>query len=75
MITRVAQLGEKVEIVLDEEAMKLAKIEPGQEVSLEAGEDGEIRVTPKRRKLGDAEVEGKIDDIMRRYDKTMRRLA
>jgi antitoxin component of MazEF toxin-antitoxin module len=55
--------------------MELAKLKVGDQVDLEIHSGGTITITPLKPKPEAADVSDAIQDVMKRYAKTMRRLA
>ena len=55
--------------------MELAKLKTGDQVNLEIHSGGAITLTPMNPRPDDAEVSDAIQDVMKRYAKTMQRLA
>ena len=75
MIKTITKVGNSQGIIFDNAIMELAKLKAGDEVDLEIHSGGTITITPLKPKPDAADVSDTIKDVMKRYEKTMQRLA
>lgn len=75
MIKTITKIGNSQGIIFDNAIMELARLKAGDQVDLEIHSGGTITITPLKPKPAAAEVSDAIQDVMKRYAKTMQRLA
>ena len=75
MTKKVKKIGNSHGIILDRTLMELAHLKEGDELNLEIHPGGGITLMPVEPARNSEEVSEVIQDIMKRYAKTMKRLA
>ena len=75
MIKTICKIGNSRGIIFDAALMELTHLKEGDEVNLEVHAGGTITITPLNPKPNRAEVTTLIKDTMKRYARTMKRLA
>jgi len=75
MKKKISKIGNSHGIIFDSTVMEMARLKAGDEVNLEIHSSGAITITPLDGKRKGAEVSDAIQDVMKRYAKTMQRLA
>ena len=75
MIKTISKIGNSRGIIFDAALMQLTHLEEGDEVNLEVHAGGTITITPLHPKPNRAEVTTLIKGTMKRYARTMKRLA
>lgn len=75
MIKTITKIGNSHGIIFDSALLQLAHLKPGDEVNVEVHSGGTITITPMHPAPTPAEFSAKVDDVMRRYARTMKRLA
>ena len=75
MIKTITKVGNSRGIIFDAALMELTHLQEGDEVNLEVHAGGTITITPLHPKPKPAEVTTLIKDTMKRYARTMKRLA
>ncbi len=75
MIKTITKIGNSQGIIFDSAILQLARLKVGDEVNLEIHPGGTITLSPLHPVLPAVEVTSLIKDTMKRYAKTMQRLA
>jgi antitoxin component of MazEF toxin-antitoxin module len=75
MIKTISKIGNSRGIIFDAALLQLAHLQEGDEVNLEVHAGGTITITPLKPKANPVEVSALIKDTMKRYARTMKRLA
>ena len=75
MIKTITKVGNSRAIILDSALLQLARLKEGDEVNVEVHPGGTITLTPVRPTPNAEEVSALIKDTMKRYARTMKRLA
>ena len=75
MIKTITKVGNSQGIIFDNAIMELAKLKIGDQVNFEVHSGGAITITPMNPQPNVVEVSDAIQDVMKRYAKTMQRLA
>lgn len=75
MIKTISKIGNSRGIIFDAALLQLAHLKEGDEVNLEVHAGGTITITPLKPKAKPAEVSALIKNTMKRYARTMKRLA
>jgi antitoxin component of MazEF toxin-antitoxin module len=75
MMKTIAKVGNSNGIIFDAALMELAHLKTGDEVNVEVHAGGTITVTPIRPRPSPEHVTKAIKSIMKRYARTMKRLA
>lgn len=75
MTKKIIKVGNSHAIVLDSAVMSMARLKAGDEMNMELHSSGAITLTPLDPTRKNAEVSDAIQDVMKRYSKTMQRLA
>jgi len=75
MIKTITKIGNSQGIIFDAALMNLAHLAPGDEVNIEIHRGGTLTLTPLRPQPSMEEVSGVIQETMKDYARTMRKLA
>ncbi|MDP4624677.1 MAG: hypothetical protein NWT08_05995 [Akkermansiaceae bacterium] len=75
MVKTITKIGNSHGIIFDSALLQLARLKPGDEVNIEIHEGGTISMTPLNPQLNPREFSDKVDDVMKRYASTMKKLA
>ena len=75
MTTTITTIGDSHGIILDSNLLQLSHLKAGDEVNVEVDPGGTITITPMKPVHEPAEFSAKVEDVMQRYAKTMKRLA
>jgi len=75
MVKTITKVGNSHGIIFDAAVLELAHLKAGDELNLEVHEGGTITLTPIRSKPSPAEVSRVIKTTMKRYARTMKKLA
>ena len=75
MTKKIVKIGNSHGIILDSSVMSMARLKAGDEMNMELHSNGAITLTPLDSSRKNAEVSDAIQDVMKRYAKTMQRLA
>jgi antitoxin component of MazEF toxin-antitoxin module len=75
MIKTITKIGNSQGIIFDSALLQLARLKVGDEVNVEVHAGGTITIAPIAGLPAREEVTGLIKDTMKRYAKTMQRLA
>jgi len=75
MIKTITKIGNSHGIIFDSALLQLAHLKPGDEVNLEVHSGGAITITPMNPQPNPAAFSAKVEDVMKRYAQTMKRLA
>ncbi len=75
MIKTIARIGNSHGIIFDAPLLQLARLKPGDEVNVEVHPGGTITITPMDPVPDPAEFTARVEDVMQRYARTMKRLA
>jgi antitoxin component of MazEF toxin-antitoxin module len=75
MIKTIAKVGNSHGIIFDSALLQLARLKPGDEVNVEVHPGGTITITPMNPVPNPVEFTAKVEDVMQRYARTMKRLA
>jgi antitoxin component of MazEF toxin-antitoxin module len=75
MIKTISKIGNSQGIIFDSALLQLARLKVGDEVNVEIHAGGTITITPIAELPAREEVTDLIKDTMKRYAKTMQRLA
>jgi len=75
MIKTITKVGNSQGIIFDNAIMQLARLKTGDQVNLEIHSGGAITLTPMNPRPNGEAVSDAIQDVMKRYAKTMQRLA
>jgi antitoxin component of MazEF toxin-antitoxin module len=75
MIKTITKIGNSHGIIFDSALLQLAHLKAGDEVNVEVHSGGTITITPMNPAPTPSEFSAKVDDVMRRYARTMKRLA
>jgi antitoxin component of MazEF toxin-antitoxin module len=75
MIKTISKIGNSHGLIFDSTLLQLARLKPGDEVNVEVHPGGTITITPMHPVQDPAEFTAKVEDVMQRYARTMKRLA
>lgn len=75
MIKTITKIGNSQGIIFDSALLQLARLKVGDEVNVEVHAGGTISITPMEELPAREQVTDLIKDTMKRYAKTMKRLA
>lgn len=75
MIKTITKVGNSQGIMLDAALMDLARLKVGDQVNLTVHEGGTIYLTPVRPVVTPAEATAAVEQVMKDYARTMKRLA
>ena len=75
MIKTITKIGNSHGIIFDSTLLQLAHLKPGDEVNVEVHAGKTIVITPMKPELVPEEFSAKVEDVMKRYAQTMKRLA
>lgn len=75
MIKKITKIGNSQGIIFDNAIMELAKLKTGDEVNLEIHDGGVMTITLLNPGPDGNEASDVIQDVMKRYARTMQRLA
>jgi len=75
MIKTITKIGNSQGLVFDAALMELARLKVGDQVNVALHEGGTITLSPVRPVVSPEEVTAAIDQTVRAYQRTMRRLA
>lgn len=78
MIKTITKIGNSHGIIFDSTLLQLAHLKPGDEVNVEIHSGGTITITPITPMTpapSPVEFSAKVEDVMKRYAQTMKRLA
>jgi antitoxin component of MazEF toxin-antitoxin module len=77
MIKTIVKVGNSSGIILDAALLELAHLKPGDEINIEVHEGGTLTITPIRPHVrpNDEQVSALIKKTMRKYSRTMKKLA
>jgi antitoxin component of MazEF toxin-antitoxin module len=75
MIKTVSKVGNSQGIIFDSALMELAHLKAGDEMNVEVHAGGTITLTPLRPRPSRAEISKVIKSTMKRYARTMKKLA
>ena len=75
MVKTISKIGNSQGIIFDSALLQLARLKVGDEVNVEVHSGGTITITPMAALPPREEVSALIKDTMKRYAKTMKRLA
>jgi len=75
MIKTITKIGNSQGLVFDAALMELARLKVGDQVNVTVHEGGTIALSPVRPVVSPPEVTAAIEQTMRDYKRTMRRLA
>ena len=75
MIKTITKIGNSQGIIFDSALLQLAHLKAGDEVNVEVHPGGTITLTPMKPVPTPAEFSAKVEDVMQRYARTMKRLA
>ena len=75
MIKNITKIGNSHGIIFESALLQLAHHNPGDEVNVEVHSSGTITITPMKPVQNPAQVSAKVEDVMKRYAQTMKRLA
>ena len=75
MIKTITKVGNSQGIIFDSALLELAHLKPGDELNVEVHDGGTITLTPLRRKPSRETVSKVIKSTMKRYSRTMKKLA
>ncbi len=75
MIKTITKVGNSQGIIFDAALLQLARLKVGDQVNVEVHAGGTITLAPVNTLPPREEVSGLIKDTMKRYAKTMKRLA
>jgi antitoxin component of MazEF toxin-antitoxin module len=75
MIKTITKIGNSHGIIFDSALLQLAHLKPGDEVNVEVHAGKTILITPMKPQPDPAEFSDKVEDVMKRYSQTMKRLA
>jgi antitoxin component of MazEF toxin-antitoxin module len=75
MIKTITKIGNSQGIIFDSTLLQLSHLKVGDEVNVEVHPGGTITITPMKPQPTPAEFSSKVEDVMQRYARTMKRLA
>jgi len=75
MIKTISKIGNSQGIIFDSALLQLVRMKVGDEVNVEVHAGGTITITPIAQLQPPEEMTALIKDTMKRYAKTMKRLA
>jgi antitoxin component of MazEF toxin-antitoxin module len=75
MIKTITKIGNSHGIIFDSALLQLAHLNPGDEVNVEVHSSGTITIAPMKPVPTPEQFSAKVEDVMKRYAKTMKRLA
>jgi len=75
MIKTISKVGNSNGIIFDATVMDMAHLKTGDEMNVEIHEGGTITLTPTRPRPSPEEVAKTIKSVMKKYARTMKRLA
>jgi antitoxin component of MazEF toxin-antitoxin module len=75
MIKTITKIGNSQGIIFDSALLQLAHLKAGDEVNVEVHPGGTITLTPMNPAPPPQEFSAKVEDVMQRYARTMKRLA
>lgn len=75
MIKTISKIGNSQGLIFDAALMQLARLKVGDEVNVEIHSGGTITIAPLTKLPAAEEVTSLIQDTMKRYATTMRKLA
>ena len=75
MIKTITKVGNSQGIIFDSALLELAHLKPGDQLNVEVHDGGTITLTPLRPKPSRATVSKVVNSTMKRYARTMKRLA
>lgn len=75
MIKTITKIGNSQGIIFDSALLQLARLKAGDEVNVEVHAGGTITLTPMKPVPTPEEFSAKVEDVMQRYARTMKRLA
>ena len=77
MIKTISKIGNSQGIIFDSALLQLARLKVGDDVNVEVHSNGSITIVPLAagRRPSSEEVSALIKDTMKRYSRTMKRLA
>lgn len=75
MIKTITKIGNSQEIIFDSALLQLARLKTGDEVNVEVHSGGTITITPMNPVPSPEVFSSKVEDVMKRYAQTMKRLA
>ena len=75
MIKTISKIGNSHGLIFDSALLQLARLSPGDEVNVEVHPGGTITISPIRTLPSDEVVTDLIKSTMKRYGRTMKKLA
>ena len=75
MVKTITRVGNSQGVIFDAALMELAHLKPGDAVNVEVHEGGTITLTPVRPRPSRREVTRVIQSTLKRYARTMKKLA
>jgi antitoxin component of MazEF toxin-antitoxin module len=75
MVKTITKIGNSQGIIFDAALLGMARLAPGDEVNIEVHRGGTITLTPIRPQPSAEEVTGVIRETMKKYARTMKKLA
>lgn len=75
MIKTITKIGNSHGIIFDSALLQLAHLKAGDQVNVEIRSGGTITITPMHPEPSPEAFTAKVEDVMRRYARTMKRLA
>ena len=75
MVKTITKIGNSQGIIFDAALLWMARLAPGDEVNIEVHRGGTITLTPIRPQPSAEEVTGVIRETMKKYARTMKKLA
>ncbi|CAN5651425.1 hypothetical protein BH09VER1_BH09VER1_52800 [soil metagenome] len=75
MVKTITKIGNSQGLIFDATLMDLAHLKAGDQVNVEIHEGGTLTITPLRPRPSAAEVSRVIQDTMKDYARTMKKLA
>ncbi|MES2595997.1 MAG: transcriptional regulator/antitoxin, MazE [Verrucomicrobiota bacterium] len=75
MIKTITKIGNSQGIIFDSALLQLARLKVGDEVNVEVHSGGTITIAPMESMPPKAEITALIQDTMKQYAQTMKRLA
>ncbi len=75
MIKTITKIGNSQGIIFDSTLLQLSHLKAGDEVNVEVHPGGTITITPMNPVPNPAEFTARVEDVMQRYARTMKRLA
>ncbi len=75
MIKTITKIGNSQGVIFDSALLRLARLKPGDLVNVEVHPGGTITITPMNPVPNPEQFSAKVEDVMKRYARTMKRLA